>query len=136
MRSNDLKKYEVCLSFRGIQEQLSMFRKLVGEYKADFTKSLMIVLPQIRGGGAEEAELAALLKANHASPFSHRFLTSWLDGKEREIKVLTEYLQSMQREPAIKLAFLPGELDSVVNSMDNEFVLCFAFKLLGSMMSA
>ena len=90
MRSNDLKKFEVCLSFRGIQEQLSMFKELVGEYKADFTKSLTIVLPKIRGGGAEEAELAALLKTNHASPFSHHFLTSWLDGKEREIKVLTE----------------------------------------------
>ena len=95
MRSNDLMRYEVYSSFHGIQEQLSNFKGLFSEYKTNFTRSLTTLLPQIRGGGESETKLAALFEACLASPFSHHQLSSWLNGKEREIKVLTQYLATL-----------------------------------------
>lgn len=132
MRSNDLMKYEVYFNFQGIRKQLSSFKGMAVEYRTDFTKCLTALLPQIRGGGTEETELATLYKAMHASPFSHLRLTSWLDGKEREVKVLKGYLESMQKSgSAIQFAFSPGSLDSLVHSIEHRYILCFAFKIAG-----
>ena len=91
----------------------------------------MTLLPQIRGGGESETKLDALFEACLASPFSHHRLSSWLNGKEREIEVLTQYLATLREVGSIGVAFAPGEIDSMIHNLDNEYILCYTFKIAG-----
>ena len=131
MRSNDLMKSDMYVKFQGIRKQLSSFKGMVVEYKTDFMEHLTDLLPKIRGGGTEEKKLATLYKAMHASPFNDQQLTSWLDGKEGEVNVLTGYLGSLRKSgSAIQFAFPPSSL-AMVYSIDHRYTLMLAFKVAG-----
>ena len=97
MRSNDLIKTKVYDYFPGYQHQLSRFREMINEFRVDFMKQIAAILPRIRGGGSEEGELAELLKRVHQSPFNGNSLPKWLDVKEGEIKVLSQYVDIMEK---------------------------------------
>ena len=131
MRATDLKKSEVCSNFQGINEQLSHFIEMISEYEMDTAKKLSKILPQIRGGGAEETQLADIFQQNSASPFNHHSLSSWLNGKEQEVKVLQSFLTGLNSDN-VEFAFVPGELDAIVADINVENVLCFTFKVAGS----
>ena len=97
MRSADLIKSRVCEYFTSFREQLSKFQEMVNEYKIDFMKKLCNVLPNIRGGGAEEQDLADLIGPVQNSPFEQSLLSAWLNHKEGEFKVLSQYLSIMEK---------------------------------------
>ena len=92
MRSNDHIKTKVYDYFPGYQYQLSQFREMISEFIVDFMKQIAAILPRIRGGGLEEEKLAELLRSVHQSPFNEGSLSKWLDAKETEIKVLSQYI--------------------------------------------
>ena len=98
MRSADLSKSRVCEYFTSFREQLSKFQEMVNEYKIDFMKKLCNVLPNIRGGGTEERDLADLIAGSmQSSPFEQSLLFAWLNHKEGEFKVLSQYLSMMEK---------------------------------------
>ena len=127
MRSNDLMNSTVCISFPEIKEQLSCFNQRIAEYKADSLKKLATLLPQIRGGDEEETKLAELFTAQHASPFNHERLSSWVKGKTTEIKVLGKYLDSLQGIEFV----LPDDLLSVIGDPEYDHVISFTFNVAG-----
>ena len=131
MQANDMKNMEIYLNFPGIQEQLSRFTEMVSEYETDLARKVSKLLPQIRGGGAEEAKLADVFKENHASPFNHQRLSTFLQGKVQERKLLETYTSSLKCD-CIEFLFNPGDVDAVVTDMDIDYVLCFAFTTVGS----
>ncbi len=98
MRTNDLMKTNTFHTFHGIKQQLMHFKDLVTHYETYLMQQLSGILPQIRGGGMEEIKLADLFMNNHDSPFSYFRLVSYLDRKEREIKVLEKCLEFMGKE--------------------------------------
>ena len=95
MRSNDLMKSKVFYNFQGMKHQLMQFKDLIAHYETYIMQQLSIILPEIRGGGMEEQKLAELFQNNYDSPFSYFHLVSYLDRKEREIKVLEKCLEFM-----------------------------------------
>ena len=130
MRSNDHIKTKVYDYFPGYQYQLSQFREMISEFIVDFMKQIAAILPQIRGGGLEEEKLAELLRSVHQSPFNEGSLSKWLDAKETEIKVLSQYIDIiMDKAPGITFAFAPGDLDSIVNDLNHNHVVSFEFKV-------
>ena len=125
MQSNDLKKSKVCVSFPTIQKQLSRFKEMISEYRTTFATNLATLVPQIRGGGQEEANLAKVFDVKHASPFCHGSLHSWIEGKMREVKKLEGYLHSMQGIEFVS----PNDLDVLVEGFNYNTVICFTFKI-------
>ena len=112
MRTNDLMKTNTFHTFQGIKQQLMHFKDLVTHYETYLMQQLSVILPQIRGGGMEEQELADLFMNNHDSPFSYFRLVSYLDRKEREIKVLEKCLEFMGKEEK------PAKDDKVGKSLE------------------
>ena len=131
MQAHDMNNMEIYLNFPGIQKQLSRFTELVSEYETDLARKVSKLLPQIRGGGAEEAKLADFFKENHASPFNIQSLSTWLKGKVGERKLLETYTSSLKCD-CIECLFEPGDVDAAVTDMDIDYVLCFAFTTVGS----
>ena len=132
MHASDIMNTSVCSYFSGMQEQLSQFKGKVIEYKMSFSQKLMHLLPKIREGGEEESALAEVFKSKEASPFSSHALSTWINAKEQEIKILGTYLQGMEDVKSIKFALAPGDLDAIVNNPNNEYVVCFSFKVIVS----
>ena len=129
MRSNGLIRSEVCSSFLGLKEGLETIVGLIGGYRADLQKNLAALLPKVRGGGADEVMLAEILKENSSSPFSRQSLSSWIGGKEKEIKILAGYMKSLKQLKQVHLSFEPGEVDVVINDVDVQAILCFDFNI-------
>ena len=94
-------------------------------------KKLSTLLPEIRGCTKEDAELAELLEENYRSPFSKQCLEKWMTGKEKEVKMLTMYLDLVKKQPNIQLVFEPGDLDMMTAGLEIDTILCFDFNIAG-----
>jgi len=128
MQCNDLMNMEVSSNFQAIQKQLSCFLETINVYKSNITKQLASLLPRVRGGEAQEADMTKILKANDASPFRSQTMLSWLKKKVREISLLADYLNSMKEIPFVAS---PNDVDAIVYNVEYEFVLCFSFLVTG-----
>ncbi|XP_064106433.1 uncharacterized protein LOC135215534 [Macrobrachium nipponense] len=123
VKCNDLLKSQALNHFRGIRVEIQKFKSLLAIYKLGFQKEVAQVLPGIRGGSKEEGELALILKKREASPFSNEALSSWMEAKESQVKILMEYTSSLSQ---IRFASQPGDLQSMVLSPKHSQVLCFS----------
>ncbi|XP_078251053.1 uncharacterized protein LOC144590064 [Rhinoraja longicauda] len=127
MRCNDLMKDSVADQFPEIRNRILHFREMCLEYTLVFQGNLAMVLPSIRGGGEEEGLLVNILKNREQSPFKHQALTTWLDDKEREMKVVRRYLSVFKDVPIVKSK---GELDDKLMDPATDYVVCFTFTTL------
>ena len=128
MQCNDLIKTKVSTNFPAIQKQLSYFQEILIAYKSSIVKKLGVLLPQVRGGESQEANMAKILRANEVSPFGKQKMLSWLNKKEREVNVLTSYLNNMKEIPFVASS---NDLDAIVSNFQYDFVLCFSFLVAG-----
>ena len=91
-------------------------------------KKMATLLPQVRGGGAKETELAELFEENAKSPFSIKQLSFWVSSKEREVGILSVYLEELKKNQ-IQLTFSSSEMISLTCGFDEDAILCFDFNL-------
>ena len=124
MQCNDILRTEVSTYFPAIQKQLSRFQQMLTVYKSSMIKQLAGLLPRVRGGETQEADMSKIFNVNEDSPFRSQRMLSWLCKKEREVTVLTSYLKSMKGIPFVAS---PNELDAIVSNFEYDFVLCFSF---------
>lgn len=131
MRANDLLLQDICIKFESIQSQITDFILYVNRFKMNFVKELSSILPTIRGGGAEEKELAELISSVERSPFNSKETIKYLHGKSKEINILAQQLKNMSKEPIIKFAFPDTDCELSSLTVDDEFehVVCFAFNV-------
>ena len=122
---NDLVREEVCVLFPRLKKQLITFIKSVELYKVFLQEKIVSVLPQIRGGGAEEIELAKIIEKKETSPFSRNSVERWLENKKQEIKRLQGIIHSLEETPVIS----PEAVQNEVFDPANEFVVCYTFKI-------
>ncbi|XP_078251561.1 uncharacterized protein LOC144591130, partial [Rhinoraja longicauda] len=127
MRSNDLMKDCVTTQFPDIIDIILQFQKMCLEYRLVFQGTLMKVLPSIRGGGEEEELLVNILKNREQSPFKHQALTTWLDDKAQEMKVVRFYLSVLKDIPVVKSE---SELNERMMDLATDYVVCFTFTTL------
>ena len=124
IRINDLAKTEVYANFITIQKKLSKFKEMTSIFKSNVERNLSDVVFQIRSGTVLEEELAAMLEAIAATPFHQSYLSPWLDGTEKEVKLLSRFLDNFK---GIQVSFSAKERQSVVNSFEYDTVVCFSF---------
>jgi hypothetical protein len=123
---NDLVREEVCALFPRLKRQLTAFMKSVELYKVFFTRKILSVIPKIRGGGAEESELAKIIEENEISPSSCNNIERWLEKKRQEIKRLQGIVvHSLKETPVIS----PEAVENELYDPANEFIVCCTFKI-------
>ena len=125
MKCTDLMQSKHASRLPGIQNQLRQFKDMLAGYKTKFINQLAATIPQVRDGSTPETDLEKLFKANSTSPFSEKHLSSWLEGKEKEIGMLSRILER------ITSADYTHDLTTVVFNIDYNFVLCFSLTVAG-----
>ncbi|KAK8735621.1 hypothetical protein OTU49_005472 [Cherax quadricarinatus] len=121
IRCNDLNHSSVAEKINIIQKEIRHFKSMIIIYKLEFQRQLAVLLPSIKGGGAEESQLADLLKKKEASPFSYLNLHTWLQDKEKLIKILNEYINMLSE---IMFASEPGDLEVMMMKADINYIFC------------
>ncbi|XP_053638161.2 uncharacterized protein [Cherax quadricarinatus] len=126
VRCNDLYNSSVLKEISAFQKEISKFKSLITTHKCELKRQLSVLLPNIRGGGVEESHLADLLRKNETSPFSYHELDTWVQDKEKLVKLVNEYTKTLSE---IKCATKPGDLESLILSPENDYILCFRILL-------
>ncbi|XP_064838527.1 uncharacterized protein LOC135551066 [Oncorhynchus masou masou] len=127
VQCQDIMKEDMAIKFPELKAKLNTFRDLCSEYKLVFQKGLCKVLPNIRGGGMEEEELIKMLNSKERSPFQNDLLITYLDDREREMNVVSSYLDIMKEVQVVNSS---SELDGIVLDQANDYVVCFALSYL------
>ncbi|KAJ0050316.1 hypothetical protein NL108_016996 [Boleophthalmus pectinirostris] len=99
MRCNDVLKSPAGQNFSHFSKKVKTFNALCSEFRLGLQETLAQKLPSIRGGGEEEAALAAVLKKTVESPFSSQRLNQWMDRVSQEantIKALTNLIKNTE----------------------------------------
>ena len=122
---NDLVRDEICVLFPRLKKQLASFVPCIELYKASFQKKILSVLPQIRGGGTEEIELAKIIEEKESSPLSCEALDRWLEEKKREKRRLQGITRSLQDIPFVD----PEAVENELLDLANKHVVCCRFKI-------
>ncbi|XP_064879486.1 uncharacterized protein LOC135573735 [Oncorhynchus nerka] len=127
VQCQDMMKEDMAIKFPELKAKLNKFRDLCSEYKLVFQKGLCNVLPNIRGGGMEEEELIKMLNSKERSPFQNDLLIKYLDDREREMNVVSSYVDIMKE---VQVVYTSSEVDGLVLDKANDYVVCFALSFL------
>ncbi|XP_028408015.1 uncharacterized protein LOC114530621 [Dendronephthya gigantea] len=124
---NDLIREDICVHFPRLGRQLKHYSKTIELYKLLLQKKILVILPQIRGGGVEEIELTQIIEENEASPFSCETLTRWLGCKKQEMKRLHGLIRPLKETQVI----IPEAVQDKVYMYNPEikFIVCCTFKI-------
>ena len=122
---NDLLREEVCALFPRLTKELENFMNSVQLYKSVFQNNIVSVLPKIRGGGADEIELARIIEKKETSPFSCCIVERWLKDKKKTIKRLQRIIHSLGETPVVN----PEDvyLEQIVST--TKFIVCCTFEI-------
>ncbi|KAK8745270.1 hypothetical protein OTU49_000101, partial [Cherax quadricarinatus] len=128
LRCNDLVNSSVAKANKPMQKEIAKFKSQITIYKRELQKQLSVLLPRIRGGGVEESLLADLLNKNETSPFNYCELEAWVQDKENQVKILSDYNKLLAE---IKLASDLGYLKSLIMNPENnnKYILCLRLLL-------
>ncbi|XP_042366807.1 neoverrucotoxin subunit beta-like [Plectropomus leopardus] len=129
IRCNDSLEDSVVEKFQHIQEELSTFQKLCGNYTSKLQRTMADKLPSIREGKDDESSVEQLFEDRDKSLFNHETLSKWLNCKEREINVIRSCVDTMKEA---KIILNQSELDREVLAPGVEHVLCFVFTSMES----
>ena len=124
-RLSDLLENNVCSIFSRLKRHISRCGKAVSEYKGNLLKTLSSLLPVVRSGNEAEKMLTDVLDKVAVSPFHQTCLSSWISGREKEVKLLSTYLEYLKDVP---LVLSLEDFDSVVDSLEYDRVVCFSLQ--------
>ncbi|XP_064870755.1 stonustoxin subunit alpha-like, partial [Oncorhynchus nerka] len=127
VQCKDMMKEDMAIKFPELKAKVNKFRDMCSEYKLVFQKGLCKVLPKIRGGGMEEEELIKMLNSKERSPFQNDLMITYLDDREREMNVVSSYVDIMKE---VQVVYTSSELDGIVLDKANDYVVCFALSFL------
>ena len=122
-RLSDLLRNNVCSIFSSLKRHIARCGKAVSEYRQNLLKTLSSLLPVVRSGDEVEKVFTDVLDKVASSPFHHTYLLSWMSGKEKEVKLLSTYLEYLKD---VQLVLSLEDLDSVVDSLEYDRVVCFS----------
>ena len=122
----DLMREDVCSSFPRIKKQLSSFKRNISRYKIFFQKKLLLLLPSIRGGGAEESALGDIFDEKERSPFAQTRIDAWIVEKENEMKRLESIIRFLGDTSFVS----PEDVENETFDPSNEQVVCCTFKIV------
>ncbi|KAJ0002502.1 hypothetical protein NQD34_007651, partial [Periophthalmus magnuspinnatus] len=125
MRCNDVLKCPAGQNFSHISKKVKTFNSLYSEFRLGLQRALAEKLPSIRGGGEEEATLAAVLNKTEESPFSSHRLNQWMDEVVQEANTINALTNLMKNTEIISSEYGLNE-----KVCDPEKALVFVFTSL------
>ncbi|XP_039599051.1 verrucotoxin subunit beta-like, partial [Polypterus senegalus] len=110
----------------------SQAAQLVQEISVALVSKSQEVLEEIderikRCEGANEEQLADILKKKEESPFKKRGITSWLDKREKEISMITNVFNQIKE---MKLDIVINGLDTLIYNNNIKNIVCLTFTSL------
>ncbi|CAF1548232.1 unnamed protein product [Didymodactylos carnosus] len=88
-----------------------------------------LLLPKLRGAsGDEEAPLFDVFKQVDSSPFNKRKLELWLGDKEKEISLMTSYIEHLKSDESLNITVQSSSLDDIIGNMNYDYILCLSFR--------
>ncbi|XP_039598653.1 verrucotoxin subunit beta-like [Polypterus senegalus] len=127
MRCNDIMKDSVVNDFPEIGKNTDQFKSILNLFKCNFQRDLASVLPSIRGGGANEKDLADILKKKEESPFKRWAITTWLDKREKEITMLRSFLNQIKER---NVNIVINDLNELLYDTRIDNIVCLTFTSL------
>ena len=123
----DLLQDDVYGVFTDIKHQLSLFQMLVQERKGSLLRNIGELIPLIRTSDEDYEQLhhkfESIFTENSKSPFSISDLREWLEGKNQEARILSEYIHLLNH-PKIHLS---QDIDTML--VRHDAVLCLEFNI-------
>ena len=133
VKAKDLTTSSLFMRFSQMKELLLHFIDLLSTFERDLKSEMLALLPQVRGGGKQEAELLALFKGVDRSPFNCRKLSSWIADRETEIALLTSFVENLleagtHTDPLL-ISFGATSFAAVRGNLRSKLVICLLFRL-------
>lgn len=130
IRVTDIMGHAICDSFVLIKNDLTKFAKLHSRFRESFVEQLSQSVPVIRSSGVL-TNLKDLISSFYSSPFNAQETKAYLDGKDNEIKQLTQHLKNLEKNSRIQYDFPGTQCDLVAMKCDDKVkhVVCFAFNV-------
>jgi hypothetical protein len=120
---NDLKDRVSSIEiFYRTEEELGRSITQMADYERNMKEKIMKLLPEIRGGSREEAELTNLLNNLDLSPVGSRKLNDWIGFKTEETNIFKGFLYNLRKQGNINI--LAGPFSDVQKNFNREFILC------------
>ena len=102
--------------FEHFSQKVDRFLNLLQRYKQTFQRRVATLIPQVRGTGKEERELAEVLTQHAESPFSRVQVRRWINLRQSEDAALKSFIQMLR---PIEFAANRGEhITYIVNNRE------------------
>ncbi|XP_051784471.1 uncharacterized protein LOC114643986 [Erpetoichthys calabaricus] len=126
IKCNDMMNEGVVSMFPEATYGIEKFKAILLQYKQFFQRDLARILPAIRSGSAVKQKLVKILKKKEHSPFSKKSLSSWIECKEKDIAMITSYINFLKDIQVVSR----NELNQLIHNPDIEHIVCFNFSSL------
>ncbi|CAF1356296.1 unnamed protein product [Adineta steineri] len=131
VRALDLSKISIFTSLNHMKKQLLDFTAQLSEMQRDLKEKLALYLPKLRGNtGIEESVLLNLFKQVDSSPFHKRTLESWLEEKEKEIALMTTWIENLVKDRSLDILIKSSSLDEVIDDTRYDYIFCLSLRLV------
>lgn len=106
---NSLKESRVSSHFDFFSNHLGDFLRSLEAYQQHLRGQFSTIIPEIRGTGRQESELAGLLRQHFQSPFSRQRIRSWINQKTSEADNLRSFMDRLERVPLVPYGSFRGQ---------------------------
>ncbi|CAF0790320.1 unnamed protein product [Adineta steineri] len=131
VRSLDLSTSKMFTRFNYMKVHLSDFAARLAEIQRDLKKQIALNLPKLRGStGVPESVLFNVFKQVDTSPFNKRTLESWLEEKEKEIALMTTWIENLDNDRSLNITIKSSSLIEVIGDTRYDYILCLSLRLV------
>ncbi|CAF4212107.1 unnamed protein product, partial [Adineta steineri] len=131
VRALDSLENSIFTSLNHMKKQLLDFTAQLSEMQRYLKESIALYLPKLRGNtDVKESVLFNLFKQVDSSPFHKRTLESWLEEKEKEITLMTTWIENLAKDRNLDILIKSSSLDEVIDDTRYDYILCLSLRLV------
>ena len=128
VRAFDLSESAMFIHFDRMKKHLLDFTARLSEFQRDLKQQIALYLPKLRGKtGIEESDLFNVFKQVDSSPFNQRKLESWLKEKEKEIALITTWIENLTKDRSLNITIKSGSLYEVIGDFKYDYIFRLSF---------
>ena len=127
----DLSKSPIFTHLNYMKKHLLDFTARLSELQRDLKEKIALYLPKLRGNtGIEESALFDLFKQVESSSFNRQKLESWLEEKEKEIALITKWIENLTKDKNLNITIKSSSLTEVIGDIDYDYIFCLSLRLV------
>lgn len=127
VRTLDLLKADIIIHSNHLRKQLLDFVARLSEFQRDLKEKIALYLPKLRGNtGVEESVLSNFFKQVDSSPFNQQKLDSWLEEKQKEISLITTWVDNFIKDKSLHVMI--GSPYNAIGNVEYDYVFCLSLR--------